>query len=231
MEEFQPLPPLGTFYGQECYVNLPGEEAFEPSLDRTPEEARVAMRKPFPPNLETIAAALTRDEIDYSVVQEWSPFKVPDIQRGEWIMAMIRDHKTAMHTANKLLLNPALDWHCPRCTKIHDKHHRRFTTEECRVIREEGPIQGFKTCNYVYCSELPLHARRYCPKINLRRRGHAEEDNVCGATDANLTIFEEAADLGWVTENRFRPEGIFRSSPCRRFAMWTIWEVTQHYWQ
>jgi hypothetical protein len=124
MEEFQPLPPLGTFYRPECYVSRPGEGAFEPSLDRTPEEAKAAMKKPFPPNLETIAAALTRDEIELSVVQEWAPFKLPDIEQGEWIGAMVRDHKTEKQTANALLLNPALDGHCPRCTQIHDKYHR-----------------------------------------------------------------------------------------------------------
>jgi hypothetical protein len=71
------------------------------------------------------------------------------------------------------------------------------------VIRKKGPIQGFKACNYVYCSKLPLDVRQYCPKINLwcyscLHRGHAEEDNICRATDTNLTIFEEAADIRWV---------------------------------
>jgi hypothetical protein len=59
---------------------------------------------------------------------------------------------------------------------------------------------------------LPKHARIYCPKINLPcfdclYRGHAASDKVCEAKDASLTIFEEAAEVGFVTRNRFRTEG------------------------
>jgi hypothetical protein len=59
---------------------------------------------------------------------------------------------------------------------------------------------------------LPKHARVYCQKINLRcfdclHRGHAASDKVCKAKDANLTIFQEAANLGFITRNCFRTEG------------------------
>jgi hypothetical protein len=105
-----------------------------------------------------------------------------------------------------------LEDHCPRCTQIHDKGHRRFSAEFCAVLSAKGPLPGFLACKYIYCSMLPKHARIYCPKINLRcfdclHRGHAALDKVCEAKEANFTIFEEAAALGFVTRNRFRTEG------------------------
>jgi hypothetical protein len=67
-------------------------------------------------------------------------------------------------------------------------------------------------CSYIYCAQLPRHARRYCPKINLRffqclHRGHGEKDGVCEDKDVNLALFEDVAQFGWVTENRYRTEG------------------------
>jgi hypothetical protein len=58
---------------------------------------------------------------------------------------------------------------------------------------------------------LPVPSKVFCPKINLRyfqclHRGHAEGDRVCSNSDVNLTIFEEAAAMGFVTKHRFRPE-------------------------
>jgi hypothetical protein len=44
---------------------------------------------------------------------------------------------------------------------------------------------------------------------------------VWGDTDTNLTIFEEAADMGWVMENRFRPEG----AASGYFPVLTMWQV------
>jgi hypothetical protein len=38
------------------------------------------------------------------------------------------------------------------------------------------------------------------------RRGHAAGDGVC-EDKINLELFEEAAGMGWITENRFRKEG------------------------
>jgi hypothetical protein len=180
-------------------------------IDRTPEEAAKARRRPMPPNLETYAAALTRDKIDDDMVVEWSPFWIPDIHRGDWINAMIVDHRIAKHTANALLLYPSLDSYCPCCTKVHDPFHRRFSETTCAVLSHHGPKEGFVPCTYFYCLNLPTHARRYCPKINLRcfdclRRGHAASDGVC-MDDSSLELFEEAAGLGWVTENCFRKEG------------------------
>jgi hypothetical protein len=181
-------------------------------VNRTPEQAARARANPLPPNLETNAAALTRDEIDDTIVEEWSPFVVPGIKRGNWITAMIGDHKVAKHTANALLLYPLLKDHCPRCTHIHDKGHRRFSSEFCALLSAKGPLPGFLACKYVYCSMLPKHARVYYPKINLQcfdclHRGHVALDKVFKARDAHLTIFEEAANLGFVTRNRFRTEG------------------------
>jgi hypothetical protein len=137
---------------------------------------------------------------------------LPDIERGDWITAMIANHKVAKHTANALMLYPSLEDHCPRCTQIHDKGHRRFSAEFCAVLSAKGLLPRFLACKYVYCSMLPKHARIYCPKINMRcfdclHRVHAASDKVCKAKDANLTIFEEAANLGFVTRNRFRTEG------------------------
>jgi hypothetical protein len=34
-------------------------------------------------------------------------------------------------------------------------------------------------------------------------RGHAEVDNVCLDVDVNLALFEDSADVGLVTTNRF----------------------------
>jgi hypothetical protein len=52
-------------------VTRPGEGAFSQVLNKTPEQVAKAKRRPMPPNLETYAAALTRDEIDESTVVEW----------------------------------------------------------------------------------------------------------------------------------------------------------------
>jgi hypothetical protein len=181
-------------------------------VNRTPEQAARARANPLPPNLETYAAALTRDEIDNTIVVEWLPFVLPDIKRGNWITSMITDHRVAKHTANTLILYPSLEDQCPRCTQIHIKGHRRFSSEFCVLLSAKGPLPGFLACKYVYCSMLPKHTRIYCPKINLwcfdyLHRGHAASDKVCKAKDANLAIFEEAANLGFVTRNRFRTEG------------------------
>jgi hypothetical protein len=210
--DFQPLAPFGVYYGESLFVPRMGEAPFAPLINRTPEEATRARQEPLPPNLETYAAALTRDEIDETIVMEWSPFMVNDTDRGGWIMAMVKDHKIAKHTPNAMLLYPSLDDHCPRCTQIHDAGHRRFSAATCEVLRKGGPPVGFKACDYLYCSMLPAHAKVFCSKINLRcfhclHRGHAEGDGVCRDVDVNLTIFEEAAATGFVTKNRFRPEG------------------------
>jgi hypothetical protein len=133
-------------------------------INRTPVEAAKARRRPMPPNLETYAAALTRDEIDDDTVVEWSPFRIPDIHRGDWINAMIADHKIAKHTANALLLYPSLDLHCPRCTQVHDPFHRRFSEATCAVLSHDGPKEGFVPCRYIYCYGLSTHARHYCFK-------------------------------------------------------------------
>jgi hypothetical protein len=125
---------------------------------------------------------------------------------------MITDHRVTKHTANALMLYPLLEDHCPRCTQIHDKGHRRYSRELCALLRPEGTLAGFLACKYVHCSMLPKHARIYCPKINLLcfdclHRGHAASDNVYEAKEANLYIFKEAATVGFVTRNRFRTEG------------------------
>jgi hypothetical protein len=57
----------------------------------------------------------------------------------------------------------------------------------------------------------PLPGPRCCPKINLRcllclQRGHAEEDKRCGQLKVNLDLLELNADIGFVTENRFRQD-------------------------
>jgi hypothetical protein len=50
-----------------------------------------------------------------------------DIQRADWIEAMIKDHKLAKHTVNALMMCPSLKSHCPRCREIHDHRHRNFS--------------------------------------------------------------------------------------------------------
>jgi hypothetical protein len=87
-----------------------------------------------PPNFEAYAAALTMDEMDKTIVMEYGPFMPTYIDRGDWLEAMIRDHKVAKHTANALLMYPSLESHCPRCTEIHDPRHRNFSKETCIVL-------------------------------------------------------------------------------------------------
>jgi hypothetical protein len=137
-----------------------------------------------------------------------------DIQRADWIEAMIKDHKLAKQTAKALMMYPSLESDCPQCTEIHDHRHRNFSIEVCIVLsgRELKDMGGFLPCSYIYCASQPMHARRFCPRINLRCfncmcRGHAEVDNICKDVDVNLALFEDTARLGWVTCNRFRQEG------------------------
>jgi hypothetical protein len=111
-DDFKALPPLGDYYVEDWFVHRRGEAAFSQVVNRTPEQAARARANPLPPNLETYAAALTRDDTrDESVVVEWSPFVVPDIERGDWITSMILDHRVAKHTANALMLYPSLEDH------------------------------------------------------------------------------------------------------------------------
>jgi hypothetical protein len=120
------LPPLGPYFGSNWFLDRPGEGAFDPVVNRTLAEAAEARKLPLPLNLESYAAALTMDELDENVVKEWAPFIVPDIERGEWITAMLKNCKTAKLTAIALMLNPLMEGLCPRCTQIHDLRHRSF---------------------------------------------------------------------------------------------------------
>jgi hypothetical protein len=158
---------------------------------------------PKPPNLETYAAALTREEMDENIIMEWGPFVPIDINRGDWISAMIKDNMLAKHTANTLLLYPSLESHYPRCTQVHDPCHRNISGETCVVLSDRGPLEmgGFLPCKYIYCATQPMHARKYCPRINQQcfncmHRGHAEMDNVSRNVDVNLALFEDSADVG-----------------------------------
>jgi hypothetical protein len=202
-----------------------GEAPFAPLINRTLAQATIARQEPLSPNLETYAAALTRNEIDETIFMEWSPFMVKDTDRGGWIMAMIKDHKIAKQPANAMLLYPSLDDHCPRCTQIHDAGYRRFLAATCEVLRNGGPPEGFKACDYLYCNMQPAHSKVFCPKINLMyfhclHRGHVEGGGVCRDVNVNLTIFEEMGAMGFVTKNRFRTEGAgqdtTRCSPCHK---------------
>jgi hypothetical protein len=82
--DFQPLAPLGMYYGESWFVPRRVEGLFSPLINRTPEQATRARQEPLPPNLETYAAALTRDQIDETLVMEWSPFMVDNTDRGGW---------------------------------------------------------------------------------------------------------------------------------------------------
>jgi hypothetical protein len=106
------------------------------------------------PKLEMYAAALTRDEMDENIIMEWGPFVLSDINRGDWINAMIKDHKIAKHTANELLLYPSLESHCPRCTQIHDHRHRNFSSEKCAVLND-GPWRGSFRANKFIAQHNP----------------------------------------------------------------------------
>jgi hypothetical protein len=213
-KEWKALPPLRPYYGKAWYIKREGEGAFDPVINRTPAQAAAVRLMPKPPNLETYAAALSRDEMDKTVVMEYGTFMPTDIDRAHWIEAMIKDHKLAKHIANALLMYLSLESHCPRCTEIHDPRHRNFSKEACIVlsVRELQDMGGFLPCSYIYRVLQPMHARKYCPRINLccfncLCRGHAEVDNVCKDKDVNLALFEDTARVEWVTSNQFRQEG------------------------
>jgi hypothetical protein len=146
---------------------------------------------PKPPNLETYAAALSRDKMDKTVVMEYGPFMPTDIDRADWIEAMIMDHKLAKHTANALLMHPSLESHCPRCTKIHNPWHRSFSKEACIVLsgRELQDMGGFLLCSYIYCASQPMHARINLHCFHCLCRGHAEVDNVCRHEPGPLRVY------------------------------------------
>jgi hypothetical protein len=112
---------------------------FDPVINRTPAKAAAARLMPKPPNLKTYAAALSRDEMDETVVMEYGPFMPTDINRADWIEAMIRDPKLAKHTANALQMYPSLESYFPRCTEIHDPRHRNFSKEACIVLSGREP--------------------------------------------------------------------------------------------
>jgi hypothetical protein len=137
-QEWKALPPLGPYYGKDWRIEREGEGAFDPLINRTPAQAAAARLTPRPPNLETYEAALTRDEMNEKIIMEWGPFVLSDIDRGDWINAMIKDHKIAIHTANALLLYPSLESHCPRCTQVHDPRHRNFSGETCVILSDRG---------------------------------------------------------------------------------------------
>jgi hypothetical protein len=128
-QEWKVLPLLGPYYSKDWFIEREGE--FDPIINRTPAQAAAARMMPKPPNLETYAPALTRDEMDENIIMEWGPFVQTDIHRGDWINAMIKDHKLAKHTANALLLYPSLESHCLRCTQVHNPRHRNFSGETC----------------------------------------------------------------------------------------------------
>jgi hypothetical protein len=67
-KEWKALPPLGPYYGKTWYIEGEGEGAFDPVINRTPAQAAAARLMPKPPNLETYAAALSRDQMDKTVV-------------------------------------------------------------------------------------------------------------------------------------------------------------------
>jgi hypothetical protein len=212
--KWKALPLLGPYYGKDWFIKREGKGAFDPVINRTPAQAAAARLMPKPPNLETYAAALARDEIDKNIIMEWGLFVPSGIDRGDWINAMIKDHKFTKHTVNTLLLYPLLESHCSRCTQIHDPRHRNFSSETCVVLSDRGPLEigGFFPCKYIYCATQPMHARKYCPRINLRcfqclHRSHAEVDKVCCDVYVNRALFEDSGDVGWVTTNRFRQEG------------------------
>jgi hypothetical protein len=73
--KWKALPPLGPYYGKAWYIDREGEGAFYPVINRTPAQAAAAKLMPKPPNLETYAAALLREEMDETVVQEFGLFK------------------------------------------------------------------------------------------------------------------------------------------------------------
>jgi hypothetical protein len=77
-----------------------------------------------------------------------------DIDRADWIEAMIKDHKLAKHTANALLMYPSLESHCPRCIEIHNPRHRNFSNEAYIVVsvRELQDMGGSSRAHtYIAC--------------------------------------------------------------------------------
>jgi hypothetical protein len=73
--KWKPLEALGPYYGKSWFVTRPGLGDFLQVLNRMPEHVAKAKRKPMPPNLDTYAAPLTRDEIDESTSGRLSGFR------------------------------------------------------------------------------------------------------------------------------------------------------------
>jgi hypothetical protein len=67
-QEWKALPLLGPYYSKDWFIERQGKGAFDPVINRTPAQAAVARLMPKPPNLETYAAALTRDEINENII-------------------------------------------------------------------------------------------------------------------------------------------------------------------
>jgi hypothetical protein len=87
--DWKALSLLGPYYGKAWYIKQEGEGVFDPIINQTPAQAAAARLMPKPPNLETYGATLSREEMDETVLQEFGLFKSTDIQRADWIEAIV----------------------------------------------------------------------------------------------------------------------------------------------
>jgi hypothetical protein len=74
-----------------------------------------------------------------------------------------------------------------------------------------GDPNRFGPCHYAFCTTKVTQALKVCMVLNNRctgclNRGH-QRDGRCGQVRANLEIFENSANHGYVTSNRYQDWG------------------------
>jgi hypothetical protein len=73
--DFQGSASAGAVLWDQLVSQQAREGAFDPVVNRTPAEAAEMRKLPLPPNLESYAAALTRDKLDENVIYSGHRYK------------------------------------------------------------------------------------------------------------------------------------------------------------
>jgi hypothetical protein len=118
---------------------------------------------------------------------------------------------------------PPLGCRCAKWGREHGPGNR------CTLGQMEDP-NGFGPCHYAFCSTKGTHPLKVCMVLNNRctgclYRGH-QRDGRCGQVEVNLEIFENSANYGYVTCNRYQDWGasnglypIFRLAQLKHIAI------------
>jgi hypothetical protein len=146
----------------------------------------------------TIALVLST-ELDGGVRE--SIFRLPNMTGKEWIYKQERAFPLPFFATFRLMAAPPLGRWCAKCGREHGPGNR------CTLGQMEDP-NGFGPCHYAFCTTKRTHALKVCMVLNNRctrclYRGH-QRNGRCGRVGANLKIFENSANHGYVTSNRCR---------------------------